>query len=326
MQTIKNDSEKPLGNAAIDAVNSTKKKVAKQFVNYSSMFVGIFLVLVVIAVFTTDIRLMSAAAWAELGLTFFILLFCSYSMYVNFSDSGTRAGRASTIFLDAQGEHDKIKKLILESKKDFRLLEFCKHYIAEELRAVREGILSNDGIKYEVYKDKYIGKDEATLKADKTLSDKQVKAIVKANNVKPIKLTPEMILKRGRGDGSRNPLGTNPKTKKRLHYIIKFITTFVTSILTGIIVFDIIVEPSWATVVSCLFKLLTIVLNGFMGYKMGFENIAVETVNYMNDQIDLMQQFIQYTDKNPEPVIEESEQVEERAPVEALVPEINTEN
>ena len=44
-----------------------------------------------------------------------------------------------------------------------------------------------------------------------------------------------------------------------------------------------------------------IILNGIMGYKMGYENIAVDTVNYMLDQIDLMEEFIQYVRLNPTP-------------------------
>ncbi len=326
MDKIEKPDTRPVGERAMEKMSEGKKKVAKQLVNYSSMIVGIFLILVVIAVFTTDINFMSAADWAKLGLTFFVLLFCSYSMYVNYSDSGTRAGRNSAVFTEQKGKHDTIKKRVIDDKKQVRLLEFCRYYIAEELKNTRDIILANEGLKYEDYQSKWVGKCEEELLSDKTLTKMQVKAIVKANGIKPIKLTPDMILKRGRGGGKRNPLGIKPESKKLFYYISKFITTVVTSIFTGIIVFDVIAQPSWSTIVACLLKLLPIVLNGFMGYKMGYENIAVDTVNYMADQIDLLEQFLQYTDNHPEPVPEYAMRGAAPVPADGGEATTNTEN
>ena len=115
-----------------------------------------------------------------------------------------------------------------------------------------------------------------------------------------MKLTPEMILKRGRGNHRRSPLGIKPETRKNIAYGTKFIYTCVTSLLTGVILFDVIIDPSWATFAACCLKVLLVVLNGFFGYKMGFENITVHTVDYMSDQIDLMQQLEQYIESHPE--------------------------
>lgn len=53
---------------------------------------------------------------------------------------------------------------------------------------------------------------------------------------------------------------------------------------------------SWATFAACC-----VIFNGFMGYQMGYENITVDTVNYMQDQKDLMQQLIEYASTTPEP-------------------------
>lgn len=86
-----------------------------------------------------------------------------------------------------------------------------------------------------------------------------------------------------------------------MHYVAKFIRTTITSLLTGVIVLDVIKYPTWATFAACCLKLLSVILNGFMGYQMGYENITVDTVNYMQDQKDLMQQLIEYASTTPEP-------------------------
>ncbi len=296
--------EKPVGVAVLDTLDSTKKKAAKTLLNYSSMIVGVFLVLVFVFAFTAELDFTSAVTWVELGLTFFVMIFCSYSMYINFSDSGTRAGRLSNTYVEAKKAHDELKGFIVNNKMQFRLAEFCKYYTDTELKQSREKILSNEGLRYDAYEKEYIGKDKATIAENKDLSKKQVKAIVRANNLKPIRLTPEMILKCGRLDIRRNPLGVSPESKKMFNFATKFITTVLTSVLTGVIVFNVIAEPSWSTVVACCLKVLPVILNGFMGYKMGYENVAVDTVNYMNDQTSMMQQFLQYVENHAEQTVD----------------------
>ena len=48
-----------------------------------------------------------------------------------------------------------------------------------------------------------------------------------------------------------------------------------------------------------------VILSGFTGYKMGYENITVNTVDYILDQTDLLNQFEQYLVENPTPAVEE---------------------
>ena len=50
---------------------------------------------------------------------------------------------------------------------------------------------------------------------------------------------------------------------------------------------------------SVCLKLVSVIVNGFGGYRTGYENIVIDTVNYMNGQIDLMQQAIQYIEATP---------------------------
>lgn len=296
----KKESKPSMGNV-VEGMHNTKRKLAKGFLNNTGIFVGVFLVFVVIVVFTTDIQLSSFADWTKLGLAFFVLLFCSYSMYINFSDTGTRAGKESDTYKKTLGEYDTIKKEIVSNGQQGRLLEFCRHFIVEELQSTRHAIIADVGLDFKLYKEKYIGMSKKALKQISELTEPQKKAIAKANSVKPIKLTPEMIFKRGRGAGRRVPLGTSPTTKKGAAFAVKFVKISVTTLLTSIIVLDVVVNPTWATFAACCLKLMPVILNGFTGYKMGYENIVYDTVNYMSDQIDLIHQFQQFVADNPTP-------------------------
>lgn len=304
MQTIERKqptTQEPLDKRVIKS-RSAKKSLFQKLLRNTGIFVSAFIMFVVIVAFTTDLKFSSLVDWTALGLTFFVLLFCSYSMYLNCSDSGTKAGKESGTFLDAQDDYDSVKNEIAVNKMQGRLPEFCQYYIEEELELTRATILADVGIEYAEYKEKYLGKDEETLVKlvdEKKLSKMQADTILSANKVKPITLTPDMIFKRGRGNNKRSPLGMNPQTKKKWNFGIKFITTLITSVLMSLIVCEVIITPNWATFAACLLKLFAVSMQGVFGYKMGFENIVVDTVEYMRDQIDLMQHFLEYVKLTP---------------------------
>lgn len=298
----------------IEKTTVTKKKILRGAMNYAGTAVGTFIIFVAIVVSTTDISIMTALDWAVLGLSFFVFMFCAYAMYINSSGSGIRAGRKSETYLTAKKQYDDLKNEVITRKMQGRLPEFCRYYIDEELRNIRNSLLTEVGIDFSVYQERYVGKDKAELEQLTILSKSQVEAIVSANNIKPIKLTPEMILKRGRGSLRRNPLGIEPSKKRRIGYVWKFVSTFAVAVLMVGITLNPKSDLAWGTFAECILKLFPIVLNGFTGYKSGYENIVVDTVNYMNDQSDLMRQLIHYVEENPikKPLVLASEVIDER--------------
>ena len=94
--------------------NEAKQKAAKSLLNNAGIFVGAFICFVVVVVLTTDIQFNSFYAIVALGLEFYILMFCSYSMYISSADSGMRAGYRSKIYTDAVARYKELKKRIIE--------------------------------------------------------------------------------------------------------------------------------------------------------------------------------------------------------------------
>ena len=75
MNQINNDKTPKDVGQAVERVGKTQRKVTRNILNNAGTIVGIFIIFVVIVVFTTDIKLTGAMKWAELSLVFFILLF-----------------------------------------------------------------------------------------------------------------------------------------------------------------------------------------------------------------------------------------------------------
>lgn len=297
----------------IEQNTAKKKRIVRGVMNYLGTAIGTFIIFVAIVVSTTDITIMTVFDWASLGLSFFVFMFCAYAMYINGSGNGIRAGRQSEIYLSAKKQYDDLKNEIIAKKMPCRLPEFCRYYVEDELRNTRNSILMEVGIDFAVYQERYVGMDKEDLKKVAGLSKSQIEAIVAANNIKPIRLTPEMILKRGRGGMQRNPLGMEPAKKRRLGYAVKFSSTFLVSVIVVTITLNPKSNLTWVTFVECILKLFPIILNGFMGYQSGYESIIVDTVNYMNDQADLMRQLIHYVEENPiaRPLVQAAEVADE---------------
>ena len=299
---------------ALDSMRESKNKAIKGFLNNKGLVVGIILAFIVVLVFTTNVNFHSTAEVVKLSLVIFVFMFCSYSMYVNCADSGTKAGRETALYTKTKEEYDTLKKRLIKGNNQARLTDFCRNYVEEELKSTRKDILDGVGIDYKQYQKDWISADKNTVKSCTSLSKREKAAILKANAVKPIRLTADMISKRERVNKKRSPLGKNPVTLKKVHYGIKLVTTVTTSLFTCMLALEVISNPSWATFAELCIKLLLVVLSGFTGYKMGYENITVDTVYYILDQIDLLNQFEQYLEENPTPEKPETKEVEEKTP------------
>lgn len=280
-------------------LEAAKKRLTKTFMTNIGLFMGLFLIFAVIVIMTTDISIVSFEDISSFGLDLFLLIFCSYAMYVCCADSGAKAGLATSVYIETVEKFNAMKKSIIESGKQTRLAEFCHYYIEEELKNTRMSILGVVGLSYEEYREKYMHLSAEFVDAITELTDTQKSAIKKANNVKPVKLSPEMILRKGRSSSRRSPLEVNPVSKKNVLFGLKFAQITLLSVGMSMIALDVIIEPSWVIFASVCLKLVSVVVNGFGGYKTGYDNIVIDTVNYIIGQIDLMQQASHYIDANP---------------------------
>lgn len=276
-----------------------KTKLAKGIINYAGILVSVCLMFAVIIIVTTDVKITTFADLADLGMDFFLLLFCAYAAYVSCADSGMRAGLATEVYNETYAKFTELKDKLVKGNMQCRLGEFCRNYILEDLKNVRMSHLAVVGFSYEQYLELYMTKDDKEIDAIAALSPAQKKAIKTANRVKPISFRPEQILRHGRAVSHRSPLEMSPDTRKTITFGVKFVQSSLIALGMSIIALDLVVDPSWVVFATVCFKLVSVVYNCFGGYKTGYGNIVYDSVNYMNGQIDLMEQAIQYIEAHP---------------------------
>lgn len=275
-----------------------RKKLSHYILGNARTLMIAFILFTVVVVMTTDIRLVTISSITDLGLEFFLVLFGSYGMYIVCLDGGVSKGYLTDTYKASVSRFDELKNSIEESMLP-RMNEFCNHYIAEELRKMRMQYLCVACIPYDTYLEKYVKLGKKDIDALTDLTDVQKKAIKKANSVRPVKLTPEMIMTQGKTVHTRSVLTTSPDAMKNIAIGVKILKMSVISVCVSLIALELILEPSWVVFAEVCLKLVTVVINGFDGHKDGFNNITVFTVNYVNTQSSLMKQAKQYIEANP---------------------------
>ena len=268
-----------------------RKWMAKSIVGYGGIAISMFLMFITVMVVTTDITI-SLSSIAQLSTDFFLLLFCSYASYICCSDSGTKAGKLSKIYIETLSKFEELRQTIIDKSIHCILGDFCKEYIATDLRNAKSYYLVMAGIDYDDYIREYSSLEDSQIEELTGLSTAQKKALMSANAVKPIKLYPEQIIRSGGSNFRRSPLQISPALRKRANYIVKFVSIVGITLGMSLIALNDINGSSWTIFVMICVKLGSVLYNCFSGYKNGFENIVIHSVDYMQEQISLMQQAI----------------------------------
>lgn len=277
----------------LEKIPLDRKKLSQYVFNNARTLIIAFILFTVVVAMTTDIRLVTISSITDLGLEFFLLLFSSYAMYICCADGGIAKGYSTEAYKAAVTKFDAMKARIEDSMLP-KMNDFCVHYVDEELRKTRMQYLSLACIPYADYMEKYAKLGAKEIDALTELTSSQKKAVKRANRVRRIRFTPEMMMTQGKIAHYRSVLAFAPGTMKNIAFSIKMVKMSILSICMSLIAFDIILEPSWTVFASVCVKLFTVVVNGFDGHKAGFNNITIHTVNYINSQSSLMQQAIQF--------------------------------
>ena len=278
---------------SFDLEQDIRKRVTKSLVGYGGILVSIFLMFITVIAVTTDISI-SVSSIADLSAEFFFLFFCAYASYICCWDSGKKSGMMQKVYTDTVKKFNEIRQTIVDQKIHCILGDFCKQYIADDLKNAKTRYLVLAGIDYDEYIREYSSLENSQIDELSGLSTVQKKALKSANAVQPLKLYPEQITRHGGADIRRSPLLFSPEMRQRIDYVTKFFTSLCIVLGMGYIVLDEIEGTSWAMFAMICVKLGSVLFNCFSGYKSGYENVTIHEVAFMSDQISLMQQAMAF--------------------------------
>jgi hypothetical protein len=288
-----NDTEFYTGMASI---TETGRKTAKTVLKNFSSIVAIFAMVVLITLIFADVAVAPAFTW-QWATKLVLYLVIMYVLFFSMQTTGLQDGRAQPVYNTVMKKYEELREGVRTDHELETLQEWCDLYIEQELRAARTKLLRHASMTYKMFEEKYI---DPEVPLPKCLSLKKRMAIRKARRLRPVVLTPDMLLNCGSLVVGRSPLGPNPGTWRALRSARALIPRTVMLFLVTDMAISVIADPSWETVVMGIMMCFVGLLCAYQGYDSGFKNIVEDTVNYVQRQINLLSQYKLWLKKTPE--------------------------
>lgn len=288
-----NDS---LGLSFADAGKKMSNGV-RSIVQSLSSVIAISTVFVLVGIMFFDIELVEIIS-IDFALQSVIIIILYMVIHNALLNNGLRTGKKDEIYLAAHSEYEDMMKRIGEDTVGID--EFCDECIESEFVRAKKRLLINAGISYEKYQEEFEGKKRRQIKLPWT----KKKWIIKANRLKRILLTPEMILLDdvSMNDREGMPLSRAEKLKRRIQ------TSMLMTVLFGCFTVSILLECvegiNSAVVIYTFLKLVGLLWNGAKGYMSGISSFTEDAVEYLKVQVWYQARYIGWRDtykanKNP---------------------------
>ena len=286
------ETQNSLGNIVLTDKTKTKGFV-KGFLNNAGIFLSIFLTFAMMIITNANIGIASIEDIKALTVEGLIVFLGTYTVYISCSDTGMRHGTLTAVYKAAVERYETLKTSTINNIPDETVFAFCKDYTEKELENTRRLVLSSTGITYAEYLEKWLGKSKKSVN-ESDLSEVQKKAVINANKLKTMPLTPSMLIKKDMKIDRMKPLGTSPQAKRNASYVKKLIFAVLTTAFIHFIIYKIQTDPLFVIISECCTILINVLINGYSGYMSGYKNIIIDSVSYMDNQSDLLVKVSKY--------------------------------
>ena len=271
----------------------TVKKSARGIFKNFSVILAAFAMVILITLVFADVSFEATFSWQwAVKLVFYLILM--YVLFFSMQSTGVQDGHAQDIYGETRKKYDKLRESIRTDTELETLQDFCDDYIVAELKAARTKVLRAASIPYTMFAEKWLGNEEPL---PKNISWKKWLAIFVARHLKPITLTPDMLLNCGSLKIGRAPLGATPATRLALRTVQKMIPRTAMTFLVTDIAVNVITNPSWETLITGLMMCFVGVMCAYEGYESGYKNIVDDTVRYIDRQVNILSQYVIWIEK-----------------------------
>lgn len=229
-----------------------------------------------------------------------VVIIFTYLLYYFWGRAGTEKAETLDYVKAADKEHEEILKKINPISEMKPLSLFCIKWVKEELMATKLAIISNENISFDEYEEHKKDLKSTFINwlfvfkrpiGDQTLKRKQIRAMIKADRVKPMILTPGMLL--SSGDGIKRDMMVHPNRLAIRYAFMDLTPTTITSILcvsVSIYVFG--DGITLENILSLLFVIYTFSAASIRGYLTKFRLRSKRMVEYRKKQVARITEYL----------------------------------
>lgn len=215
----------------------------------------------------------------EFTSSLLIMLASSYVIYFSLEEAGEQFGEESEEYKRATSRYIKAKERV-SSDSIGAMRDFCRSYADGELRFRRDSFLAERGITKEEY-ESGICKGSARS---------QRRAIRRARKMKPMRLSPNLLLS-GEGKRSGREL-ENPGRTKLFASLIRLLPSTVCTVFTVSVMLTAKEGLTATVIIESILKLSTLPIIGFRGYRAGCEYVKVTKTAWLEAKCRLIESFL----------------------------------
>lgn len=277
----------------------TKYKTSKafsSFVDGITLTVVGLLIVVIVLLYLTQISLNTGIDLLQFGFQSLVLYLASLSIYFLLRSFARRKGRMTDGWQNAFKLIEKLNAKIVATGAAERTPEYCRAWETAELDGSRERILADAGIKLADFNELYLKYGPGEIKKKfPALTKFERKIIRKAKRLKRLHYN-ENYLSVNNSYGRRKAPNQyiSTKTIEVFNGLQKAITMLFTAVFGVTLCVNLVSEPSLATVVMCLVKIIIVLISGAVGMAGGYNITSVKAVDEMNNKIDEQRRFLKW--------------------------------
>ena len=246
----------------------------------ASKIIAIITVLVATLVTFTDVAF-SDLTGVSFTSTLAVMLIASYLMYFSLEDAGEKYGEESEEYKSVLLRYSEARKGVAPSSIP-ALREFCARYSSDEVVYRKETFLSERG---------YSIAELEEWRRGAPFPKKARRVFQNAEKIKPIKLTPAVLLSQERG--SRKSELENPERAKFLGMILRLIPTTLCTFFTASVILTTKNNLTASSVIEGILKLSTLPIIGFKGYQRGYYYARDEKSVWIETKARLIEAFLE---------------------------------
>ena len=241
--------------------------------------IAVITLLVAVIVTFTDVAFSDLTS-REFTTMLAVMLLSSYLMYFSLEDTGEKEGEGCEEYKIASEKYLLARSRITPYSID-ALRDFCLNYAKKELEYRRLSYLSEMG---------YSKGDFDAYKSGKSFPRRAVRIFRRAENMRAVKLTPQILLSRAHGMTKSELVA--PTYKKVIGAFMSLIPSTVCMIFTISVILTTKDNMSISTVVDGLVKLSALPIIGFKGLIDGYRYAKEDKSCWLEIKARLLESFL----------------------------------
>lgn len=287
------------------------KKAFSEWLNAIMLCAVAFLLVFIAMAAFTQITVHGNLNWIEVGVQTVIMYSCTVSIHFILRAYARRKGRDTDRWQKAHDEIEKNGRELVSRDLVKRAGEYCRAWEDYDVNSTRSAILKEVGLDLPVYEklkkftvEEIAEFNEERLKEigrEKPFTREEIKAIKRAKRVRRLRYDENYLSMRETvGLHRHSPSGgIKSKTILRLKSAQLLATTAITSIFAVSIGAELVVNFSYATLITCLVKLAMLVIFAVFGMVGGYKFATGREVEEMEDRADEQRRFFKWCGQEP---------------------------